>query len=613
MTDQSRRTIIRWAVAATLCVVLTILAARSNWFEESRYYAQITGYRISIILSSGAAGFALGWFLSPQASGLRLGLMLTGLVYVFWQGVFEMGPLGSIYTLAAAAFSFAIGIGYWLRGRARAFFKPPNTFGSAQWATPEHLEANGAIGTSGLRLGYMPSDEGLKPIHYTGDRHLLTVAPTRSGKGTTLIVPNLLTYEGSLPTIDPKGENASITAQARRAMGQTVHIVDPWGIVDMPDHVPARFNPLDWLDPTDIDMAENAMLLADALIVSSDKGEPFWTEEAKGLLQGIILYVATDPYERQERHLGRVRDLLLMPETELKKLFACMAASAFQVVASTGLRCQQKDEKLLSNVLASAQAQTHFLDSPRMRESLSASDFRFEDLKTSEMSIYLVLPSDRLNTFGRWLRLMIQQAITVNARNITVRPELPVLFLLDEMPALGRLAMVEQAYGLMAGFGLQLWGIAQDLSQLKRIYGDAYEGFIANSGVVSYFGSRDRMTAEYMSALAGQTTVWNLSSAVVRSVGSTGNQSNRSESTTDTTAATHRKLAFPDELMRIAPDRGLLFIGNLDPILMVRQPWYEHPSYSRTGRNLHAPVVQPVAQASVQSATVRPRPLIPQT
>jgi len=122
---------------------------------------------------------------------------------------------------------------------------------------------------------------------------------------------------------------------------------------------------------------------------------------------------------------------------------------------SAGARCLQKEERLLANVIASAQAQTHFLDSARIRESLSTSDFKFEDLKTSKVSIFLVLPSDRLHAFSRWLRLLIQQAITVNARNIELKPEKPVLFLLDEMPALGRLAMVEQAYGLMAGFGIQ--------------------------------------------------------------------------------------------------------------------------------------------------------------
>src|SRR5690606_27936265 len=141
-------------------------------------------------------------------------------------------------------------------------------------------------------------------------------------------------------------------------------------------------------------------------------------------------------------------------------------------------------------------------------------------LKSKPMTVYLVLPSDRLNAFGRWLRLLIQQAITVNARNIEAQPEHPVLFVLDELPALGRLSMIEQAFGLMAGYGIQLWGVVQDLSQLKRIYGDGWETFISNAGLVQYFGSRDRMTADYFSALCGQTTVWNVSSAISRAVGS---------------------------------------------------------------------------------------------
>lgn len=104
-----------------------------------------------------------------------------------------------------------------------------------------------------------------------------------------------------------------------------------------------------------------------------------------------------------------------------------------------------------------------------------------------------------MNAFGRFLRLMVQQAITENARNIEDTPEKPVLFILDEMPALGRLTMVEQAYGLMAGFGIQLWGITQDLCQLRKVYGEDYESFIGNSGAVAYFGSPDKTSAEYFS------------------------------------------------------------------------------------------------------------------
>ncbi|SIS49067.1 type IV secretory system conjugative DNA transfer family protein [Phaeovulum vinaykumarii] len=126
-------------------------------------------------------------------------------------------------------------------------------------------------------------------------------------------------------------------------------------------------------------------------------------------MQDVILYVATDEREAGQRHLPRVRDLLLLDGDNLKMLFERLLESPHHVVASTGARFLQRGEKLLSNVMASAQAETHFLDSARLRENLSASGFSFEELKTSKVTIYLCLPADRLHAFGRWLRLLVQK------------------------------------------------------------------------------------------------------------------------------------------------------------------------------------------------------------
>lgn len=542
--------------------------------------------RLLMIAQAGAVGFALGWFLTPAAKPLRRLLFygVTGLILavVFFSN--DVGGWGLAMMMSVVA--FALGFSYWLGGAMRGFARKPTTFGSAEWATEDYLMENELVGERGINLGRFQCGDERKVVRYDGDRHLLTIAPTRAGKGTTAIISNLLTYSGSSLVIDPKGENASVTAMARRAMGQDIYVVDPWMIAPSACDTPSRFNPIDWLQAGDIDIAENAMLLADALVMPSDKGDRFWAEEAKALLHGLILYVATDQHEQTTRTLARVRDLLLLDGEDMPELFQRMAASPHHVVASTGARCLQKEEKLLANVIASAQAETHFLDSPRIRESLSASDFRFEDLKRKPMTIYLVLPSDRLNAFGRWLRLLIQQAITVNARNIELKPRDPVLFLLDEMPALGRLAMVEQAYGLMAGFGMQLWGIVQDATQLKRIYGEGWETFVGNSGVVQYFGSRDRMTAEYFSALCGVTTVWSFSTAIGRAFSSGKDGGSSSSSSTSTSSAVQRKLAFPDELMRLPSNRALVFIENHHPILAEKVRWFEDATLARLGHSL---------------------------
>src|SRR3984893_568024 len=411
-------------------------------------------YYLGIVVVSGIVGALFGALFSDKAQPFRR---------ILWMVV------GGIILLAAVLFSWTVSdivafiVGFVIAYKLLAVIKRRAarardiTFGSAEWATLEHLQERNLIGQEGFFLGLF--EDSLSRLHYTGDRHLLTIAPTRSGKGTSTIVPNLLAYEGAALVIDPKGENARMTAPRRGngdgadgipGMGQKVYTVDPWGITGQPV---ARFNPLDWIISDEANSSENGRMLADSIVIArGGNADPFWDEEAKALLMGLILFVATDQEEDGQRTLGRVRDIIVSDADQLAQILGRMAVHLNPIVQSTAARTISKDEKMRSGVFASLQSHTHFLDSPAIRDNLSASDFKFEDLKTTKMTVYLVLPADRLDTFGRWLRLLVQQAITVNARNIEHTPDKPILFLLDEMSALGRLSMVEQAYGLMAGF-----------------------------------------------------------------------------------------------------------------------------------------------------------------
>ncbi|MFM7857754.1 MAG: type IV secretory system conjugative DNA transfer family protein, partial [Flammeovirgaceae bacterium] len=127
----------------------------------------------------------------------------------------------------------------------------------------------------------------------------------------------------------------------------------------------AHFNPMDWLDPNNPDIAENAMILWDSIIVPNGSKEPFWDDEAKALGMGITLHVATSPNEVHNRTLGRVRDIIVSGSTQFDEVLNAMLASDHPIVRSTALRTASKDMKLLSNVLATLQSHTHCLDSTR--------------------------------------------------------------------------------------------------------------------------------------------------------------------------------------------------------------------------------------------------------
>jgi type IV secretion system protein VirD4 len=531
------------------------------------------------VIVSVLLGAALGAFFSQRFKPYRRWILLSIAAVI---GAFVL-TLGAPFAyLGWAILGFVIAWTLLRIAKALAKQEKVTVFGSAEWADRAHLIVKKLVGETGLWLGFFIDGEGEPlPLHYTGDRHILTIAPTRSGKGVSAIIPALLTYRGSVLVIDPKAENAKISALHRENMGQEVYRVDPWGISGAPA---ARFNPLDWLDANDPDVGENAMMLADALIVREGSGDDrFWDNEAIALLWGFILYAAIDPSYDGERSLGGVRDLICAGPRELDVVLSQMAQSPDRIISSTAIRTLGKEDKVRSNVFTTLQSHTHFLDSPSIRESLSCSDFKFADMKTKKMTVYLVLPADRLSTFGRWLRLLIQQAITENARNIEQRPEQPVLFMLDEMAALGRLSKVEEAFGLMAGFGMQLWGIAQDASQLKRIYGDGWETFIANSGVLQYFGSRDDRTSSYFSKLCGVGTA--IKNSMSRSITRSGNGGSSSQSWSTDYIARH--LANPDELMRIHETKSVLLVENHNPIIAEKLTWYTDPRLKDKGVNLH--------------------------
>ena len=435
------------------------------------------------------------------------------------------------------------------------------THGSARFATDKETAAL-ARADSGLLIGR--DGKTGKLLRYDGPAHLLTMAPTRTGKGVGTIIPNLLTADRSVICIDPKGENAKIAGRARQQFGP-VHVLDPFGVTGQPS---AAFNPLEGLDPAGLDVAEDASTLADALVFDEPgmAGEAHWNEEAKALIAGLILHIAASE-PRDRRNLATLREALtLAPEAFaalLKDMQASTAASG--LIARAANRHLGKSDREAAGVLSAAQRHTHFLDSPRMVAVLGRSDFRFADLKRRNVSVFLVLPPDRLATYSRWLRLLVAQSLTDMARD-PAKPAVPVLYLLDEFAALGHLAPVERAMGLMAGYGVQLWPILQDVHQLRATYGQRAGTFLSNAGVLQVFGVNDHDSARLVSDLLGQETV--VFQTMSRALDSDKSGISYGEQ------HTARSLLTPDEVRNLPQHVELLFLAGQRPIVAGKLAYY---------------------------------------
>ena len=449
--------------------------------------------------------------------------------------------------------------------------------GSARWAGPTEVKA--LVRQDGLIVG-RENRKGGQLLRYAGEQHLITIAPTRSGKGVGAIIPNLLTAKRSILCIDPKGENARVSVQARFKMGP-VDVLDPFGISGVPT---AAFNPLDGLDEDSLELAEDAALLADALVYDppGQAGEAHWNEEAKALIAGLILYVVC--HEGVEaRNLVTVRALLTGPPEEFAALLSIMQKSACAdgLVARAANRHLSKTGREAAGVLSSAQRHTHFLDSRRMAAVLERSDFKFEDLKSGLCTVFLVLPPERLNTHSRWLRLLVAQAIGALARS-SARPDKPVLLLLDEFAALGRLEPLEQAFGLMAGYGLQLWPILQDLHQLWSVYGERAGTFLSNAGLIQVFNVGDVETASWVSKSIGAATYSYQTAGT--SVSKTPGRFFLSDTTTSTSTADHltrRELLTPDEVRRLDSSLEILLRQGQAPVAAQKVRYYADAEFAR--------------------------------
>lgn len=353
--------------------------------------------------------------------------------------------------------------------------------------------------------------KGGRYVGIRDNRHIVTVAGSRAGKGRSAIIPNLLLYPGSVLVIDPKGENVKWTARYRRdVMQQQVHVLDPFNVSKV--GLSASFNPLGILDITSPTLIEDAGLIADALVVPSGETSVHWDESARQFIETLVLHVSTHPKYEGRRDLLAVKDL--SDSVENKKIEDELGGNeaADGAVMAGALQFYQRPDNERGSVLSTLRRHLHFLGYQQMRRVLQGrNSIDLKDLKRKHVTIYLCLPAMRMGTCSRWLRLFVNVTLAQMEAVHVENQKHQVLMCLDEFAVLGTMKTIEDAAGQIAGLGVKLWPILQDLGQLKALYKDRWETFLGNAGVMQFFGNSDVTTLEWISKRCGETTVVNVS------------------------------------------------------------------------------------------------------
>lgn len=536
-------------------MAVPFLGFHASWYAK----ALMAFIFIPFVQTIAGAATALGlWIGGSLVLAILIGvplavykLLMTAKKTMAEYGLAKGGLIGSLVMFC-----------YWLLERPLPEFPPDDTKG-ARMATNQEIQVAACPG--GIAFGHHHN----KPLHLPTEKHVLVMASTRSGKGVSLIIPHLLRYHGSAFVLDPKGENAKATGRQRSGLNSKVHYLDPFGISGKPQ---SRFNPLSRF--TLKNMEAESKSLAAAMVMGQQGGtaRDHWTASAQQLLASVILHVFTSPdIPKSQKDLVTVRRLLLK---DLNSVFRSMLDStvADGLLSALAASFVQTPEKELGSIISTTQRETEILDNPFIAACLAASgeggEVDFSEWKTETMTVYLCLSAPKFPVFNRWLRLVLTSALDEMTDTLNP-PALPVCFMLDELATLGHLTTVENAIGLAAGYGVQLFTVFQDVAQMKDLYRGRWASFIGNAGVRALFNLDDYETAKYWSDFLGARLVQ--TSSQQQDIYGFIKGENVGEAL--------RPLMSPEEIMmRFSREKMLVLPSGTRPIITDRVPYYEDRS-----------------------------------
>jgi type IV secretion system protein VirD4 len=433
--------------------------------------------------------------------------------------------------------------------------------GAARFAREREIRRHGFRARTGIVLGR----KGGRFLTFGGSEHVIVEAPTRSGKGAGIVIPNLLTWQGSVVVLDVKRENFDASAGFRARYGQQVFLFNP---TDREGRT-ARYNPLAYIDCSDPDdVIIELQKIATMLFVAPDHGEAFWANGARTGFAGVGAWLAETSDEPLTmgaiyRHLtdGDPRSFFKKELANPRQRFSTGCRTALADFAGGSDNSFADIKKTITNVLG-------LWLNPLVDAATSASDFDLRSVRKRPISIYLGVSPDELDRIAPLYNLLFQQLIDLNVRDLpNDTTPVPVLVILDEFARLGRASVIASAFSYVAGYGIRLLPVIQSRSQLRGVYGEhVADEIVANCGVEVAFTPKELRVANDLSERIGYVG----QDSVTKSLTINGWLANRSKSISEQ----RRALLLPQELMQFPPGKLILLRGGIPPIIATKIAYF---------------------------------------
>lgn len=539
-------------------------------------------------------------FLIVTIIGAVIGVFAANLVFVQWQKIpMELYSYHIIYdyyklyghkpeVLKVLKICAGVGGGFVLLFDAfiamALFAKPKRELhGSAKFAVMHEVQKTGLIllpKEQEKKYSKSPSNPSVlvgkfkdKFLEFFGNEFVFVAAPTRSGKGVGIVIPNLLHYRDSCVVLDVKNENWDLTA-GFRSKYQHCFLFAP----KADDRRSHRYNPLDYIerDPTkrmgDIQNIANIMY-------PSDGDDAFWQSQAQRLFTGFVLYMLETP----DRPCTMAELIKLSTPTKpleewitetIQQRKADGNALSVECIEALMAYAGNSSENTRAGILSSLSAPLNIFTDPMVAAATSASDFRLDEVRKKRMSIYVGIQPNELPRFDKLLNLFFSQLINLNTRVLPEQdPSLKYqcLVLLDEFTALGHVEIINKAVAYIAGYNMRLMLIFQDKSQAEKYYTrEGARTLLSNMACQVIFAPRTVEDAEEYSKLLGTETVKGRSISRNQGKGGGGSISTSDQS---------RALMLPQEMLELDKSLEIVKYDAHKPILCKKIIFYEEPVF----------------------------------
>lgn len=451
--------------------------------------------------------------------------------------------------------------------------------GSARFANRMEVQKAGLLGDRGIVLGKHED----KFLTLGGQQSVLLSAPTRSGKGVGIVVPNLLSWPDSVCVVDIKGENFAITAGFRAKHGQKVYGWAPFA-EDGKTHC---YNPLSYIRDDPRHVVGDVLSIAQIIYPTEVRGsgtEGFFNDQARNLFLGLALYLVETPdlprtigeILRQSSGKGKA------PKEYLQGVINARQAAGNALsnkCIDALMRFLTTSDDTLSSIQATLNAPLTVFVDPLVDAATSSDDFSLHDLRRTRMSVYVIVPPNRLADAAVLLNLFYSQLLNLNTKELPAQdPTLKYQCLLvnDEFVAMGRVAIFAKALGYLAGYNLRLLTVIQAQSQIDSLYGDKdSRTMVTNHAVQLLFAPREQRDANEYSEMLGTFTEKAESKGKSRNHGTRGGGSSHSTNTSDQ----RRALLMPQEFKELGTEKEVILVENVKPILADKIRYYSDPLF----------------------------------